>query len=71
MKLKSIFILFSIAGPILFLILLSPTVMGLGGDFDTPIKCLKAWLIFTGFFETFLLILRFNKETQDWIERGF
>lgn len=71
MKLKSIFIFFSIAGPVLFLILLSPTVVGLGGDFDTPIKCLKAWLIFAGFFEAFLLMLRFNKETQDWIERGF
>lgn len=71
MKLKSIFMFFSIVGPILFLILLSPTAVGLGGTFDTPIKCLEAWLTFTGFFEAFLLMLYFNKETQDWIKRGW
>lgn len=70
MKLKSIFMFFSIVGPILFLILLSPTVVGLGRAFDTPIKCLETWLTLTGFFEAFLLMLCFNKETQDWIKRG-
>lgn len=70
MKLKSVFMFFSIVGPVLFLILLSPIVVGFGGTFDTPVKCVKAWLMFTGFFEAFLLMLRFNKETQDWIKRG-
>lgn len=53
MKLKSIFMFFSIVGPVLFLILLSPIVVGFGGTFDTPVKCVKAWLMFTGFLKHF------------------
>lgn len=70
MELKSIFTFFSIIGPILFLIVLSPTVVGLGGNLDTPIKCLTMWLVCTGLFETFLLMLYSNKTVQDCIKRG-
>ena len=70
MKLKSIFTFFSIIGPMLFLIVLSPTVVGLGGNLDTPIKCLKMWLVCTGLFEAFLLMLYSNKTVQDCIKRG-
>lgn len=70
MKLKSIFTFFSIIGPMLFLIVLSPTVAGLGGNFDTPIKCLKMWLVCTGLFEAFLLMLYSSEAVQDWIKRG-
>ncbi len=70
MKFKSIFTFSSIIGPMLFLIVLSPTVVGLGGNLDTPIKCLKMWLACTGLFEAFLLMLYSTEAVQDWIKRG-